>query len=97
MLCYSSSLEVPGIMSVQLPDSTQQIKTTSFEEFLKDSLGDQTQNIISKAGVKPAQIIQHKILSDGSLDNNKVVQVILQHPKTPHQDYSLSPAQILFH
>ena len=44
-------------MSVQLLDSTQQIKTTSFEEFLKDSLGDQTQNIISKAGVISAQII----------------------------------------
>ena len=43
------------------------------------------------------RIIHNNISLDGSLNNERAAQAILQHPNTPLQDIGLSPAQILLH
>ena len=52
----------------------------------------------AELGVKAAkQLIIDNTKSDGSLDNNKAAQAIIQYRNTPLPYINLSPAQILFH
>ena len=78
----------------------------SFKTFLKiwgvqhqkSSVEYSQPNGRAKVAVKSAKrIIYGNTGTNGSLDNNKVAQAILQYHNTPLQDFNLSPAQILFH
>ena len=52
----------------------------------------------AELGVKAAKrLIINNTKSDGSLDNNKAAQAIMQYRNTPLPYINLSPAQILFH
>ena len=52
----------------------------------------------AELGVKAAKrLIIDNTKSDGSLDNNKAAQAIMQYRNTPLPYINLSPAQILFH
>ena len=78
----------------------------SFKTFLKiwgvqhqkSSVEYSQPNGRAKVAVKSAKcIIYSNTGTNGSPDNNKVAQAILQYHNTPLQDCNLSPAQILFH
>ena len=87
-------------------DGGPQFTATSFQDFLKDwgvthrlsSAFYPQSNGRAELGVKTAKrIIYDNTSADGSLDNDKAAQAIMQYRNTPLSVIGLSPAQILLH
>lgn len=87
-------------------DGGPQFTSSEFTLFLKDwgihhrlsSVDYPQSNGRAELGVKSAKrIILGNTNPDGSLDNNKAAQAILQYRNTPIPEIGLSPAQILLH
>nr|XP_039269967.1 uncharacterized protein K02A2.6-like [Styela clava] len=87
-------------------DGGPQFTSSEFQNFLTDwgikhrksSASYPQSNGRAELGVKTAKrIIRDSTSPDGSLNNNKAAQAILQYRNTPLQNIDLSPAQILLH
>ena len=87
-------------------DGGTQFTSDQFQQFLKDwgichrrSSAEYPQsNGRAELAVKSAKrIIRDNISPNGSLDNDRVVQAIMQHRNTPIPELGLSPAQLLLH
>ena len=87
-------------------DGDPQFMSNEFQTFLhqwgvrhrRSSASYPQSNGRAELGVKAAKrLIIDNTKSDGSLDNNKAAQAIMQYRNTPLLDINLSPAQILFH
>ena len=95
-----------GVSEELSSDGGPQFMADSFQQFLKlwgvrhrlSSVSYPQSNGRAEAAVKSAKRIIHNNISvDGSLNNERAAQAILQHRNTPLQDIGLSPAQILLH
>ena len=95
-----------GVSEELSSDGGPRFIADSFQQFLKlwgvrhrlSSVSYPQSNGSAEAAVKSAKRIIHNNISvDGSLNNERAAQAILQHRNTPLQDIGLSPAQILLH
>ena len=95
-----------GVSEELSSDGGPQFMSKSFQDFLKlwgvkhrlSSVAFPQSNGRAEVAVKIAKRIIHNNKSpDGSLDNDKAAQGILQYRNTPLPDINLSPAQVLLH
>ena len=95
-----------GVSEELSSDWAPQFMSKSFQDFLKlwgvkrrlSSVAFPQSNGKAKVAVKAAKrIILDNISPDGSLDNDKAAQGILQYQNTSLPDINLSPAQVLLH
>ena len=94
-----------GVSEELSTDGGPQFTSNTFQQFLKDwgvkhrlsSAGYPQSNGRAELAVKSAKRIIQENSVNGTLDNNKTTQAILQYRNTPLLHIGLSPAQILLH
>ena len=94
-----------GVSEELSTDGGPQFTSNTFQQFLKDwgvkhrlsSAGYPQSNGRAELAVKSAKRIIQENTVNGTLDNDKTTQAILQYRNTPLLHIGLSPAQILLH